>query len=61
MALIQKTQTGWYVEAVVNVKRQVSRVKDRRGTTVYEYGKVLVLVPKEWIGRKVKVIVVPME
>jgi len=27
----------------------------------YEYGRVSVLVPSDWIGRRVKVIIIPIE
>jgi len=51
-----KTKIIKEIETKVLPHRLVKHYK-RRGDRVLEYGKVMVLIPKEYVGRRVKVVV----
>jgi len=61
MTQVVKVQKPWYVEVTTDVKKHKITADTSQGREIYEYGRITVLVPKDWVGRKVKVIVVPVE
>jgi len=48
------------IEKEYTVRPAMERKRLARGSKIYEYGRVIVRVPREFVGKKVKVIVIPL-
>jgi len=48
------------IEREYTVRPAIERKRLVRGSKIYEYGRFVVRVPREFVGKKVKVIVIPL-